>query len=237
MQPVKRQRSLPERLMDDYNRYWFETLHIRKMREDGSHLRPMKATAERLQLFAEMVVWCRGQEIDPRIWLYVLFRSRAWRFAPKLTKGSLETTNAKIHELYQNLGGLDAYRRQTTERSQGRSRFDPNRDVDPTVEQLKMRYLQAGAPMDCMTQMVERTLGYHPGSGVCVHCPAANECAQRLQDFADFDILALRSGRLTSESAMAQVRRVAKARAKIRKAVMIPTVGIGDEDGGAGGGN
>ncbi len=118
------------------------------------------------------------------------------------------TANPKIRKQYDELGGLDAYRRQVLEELPQQSGFDPNRDIDGTIERLKHQYvIISGRPGDCMSQMIERTLGYHPKSNICRMCPVQQECLERLQSFTDFDIFALRSGKMTSEQAMAEVRK------------------------------
>lgn len=62
--------------LDHYRRC---TSNLRKLQQEkGVPFRPYKWTAERLQFFVELSVWCTARGIDPRRWLWFLFNERAW---------------------------------------------------------------------------------------------------------------------------------------------------------------
>lgn len=196
----------PTQLFQDYVDYWFMTGNVQDARSQGRYLRAHKATSDRLELLREMADWCRTRGIDPRRWLYLLFRSRKWRFAPKLQAGHLMSEN--MVERYHKMNGLDGYRcwLQKEHGAAGRRDYDPNRDLNTTIEARKRYYVESAQADRCVREMVDM-LGFHPRSGVCVACPRKEPCKKHLERFVDFDIIALREGRLTAEQAMMQVRR------------------------------
>ena len=196
-----------ERLFADYNFYWLMTGRIQEYRASGRYIRPYKFTQARAELFSDLAAWCRDRGIDPRLWIYTLFRARCWRFAPQLARGHL--LSEAMVERYRRLRGLDGYRRRVLETLPSEA-YDPNRDLNSTVESRKAYYASSGQTERCMREMVE-TLGYHPRSAICAGCPSRASCRSKLEGFVDFDIIALREGRLTAEQAMMQVRRASCA--------------------------
>lgn len=197
--------SEAERLMADFNFYWCLTANIEFRRRSHPYFRTMKATPERLALLSKMVDWCRERGMDPRLWLYMLFRVRAWQYPPRLLPGHL--MSERLVPRYSKLEGLDAYRGRLREEADRGRTYDPNRDINTTVEARKRYYVSTGQTSRCMREMVGETFGYHPRSVVCSGCPAQVDCRQRLEAYCDFDVMALREGRLTAEQAMAEVRR------------------------------
>lgn len=197
----------PASLLADYTFYWLLTGHVRELRAQGRYFRTHKATPARIALFAELIAWCREGGIDPRLWIYTLFRARQWRYPPMLTRGHL--MSPAMIDRYKDLRGLDGYRRHLLEnRGVPRDTYDPNRDVNVTVEARKRYYLETNQLDRCLREMVE-TLGFHPASHVCQTCPERVKCRTQLEGFVAFDVIALREGRISAEQAMLQVRRAA----------------------------
>ena len=201
--------SLAMKLFLDFNHYRFQTSNIAAKRARGEFVRGFKPTADRLALFEEVIVWCRERGIDPRLWIYMLFRGRSWSFAPSLTKGSLMSENMiKKYNKLDDRDYLDGYRRHIDddlERTDPNA-WDPNRDINHSVEALKARYAEKRDHDRCIREIFARTLGYHPKSAVCRACPYGDVCAKQLVGYVDFDIMALRLGEITAEVAKAQAK-------------------------------
>lgn len=194
------------KLFNDFNFYRTQTGSYAKL--SAKHpVRGYKPTEDRLALFAEMIEWCRARDIDPRLWLYSLFRARCWTFPPKLTRGCLLSEN--MIPKYRKIGEndyLDGYRsRIQKDLPDSADSWDPNRDLNHTVESLKKRFRDLGKAEVCMQESFARTLGYHPESSICVECPLGMACARQLCDYVTFDIMALRLGKITAAEAKAQV--------------------------------
>lgn len=191
-------------LFDDYN-YWREkTAYLQKLKQTKPFMRPMKATKERLALFAQMQAWCAGNRIMPRQWLYSLFAMRRWQYAPKLEHGHLCSEN--MLNRFRTFSDYKAYNQRLLETDQATKllnpvTYDPNLHISHTAEEAKQHYLRVGDLKTCMGMMDTETFGYHPKSKACSGCSARDECAQKLGDRVNFDIAALRRGEITSEQA------------------------------------
>lgn len=199
-------RAHPEiawKLLDDFNFWRSRCSAVQKQREQH-RVNEVKPTDERLELLAKLDAWCEERRIDSRLWLFMCFRLRRWFYPPLLSEGELLAE--KKREDYAQIKGLDAYRRRVLPQSNPRA-WDPNRDTAPSVEAKKERLVGAGRAALCMALALEETLGYHPKSAVCVRCPVAPECCARLRAFADFDIMALRQGTITSDQARDEATR------------------------------
>jgi hypothetical protein len=201
--------TLEQVLLDDYNVYRMQTQHFWNQSQDASQpwrTKDLKATEARLQLFRDMCSWCAQRNLEPRLWLYILFKSRAWRFPPKCEAGSLMSEN--MIPRYRSAKGLGFFSRRiiATNRPDEAEMPDPNRDLIHVVEALKERYAASGQHQRCMEELIIRTNGYHPKSKVCCACPLLGECAVRTQGSMSFDILGLRYGRITLEEAEKQAR-------------------------------
>lgn len=194
-------------LFDDYRYYRNYTTYMRKQKSERPYLRDLKVSAMRLKLFAEMIVWCRTNSVEPRQWLYSLFDSRKWVYPPRLESTHLcskkhlikfpEVSNYTLFKQRQiNQQNLDALSVQA---------FDPNRDIGLAIENVKRSYLFRNDFQVCMLRIAEETYGYHPRSTVCARCPVTAECETRLGQLVDFDIQALRRGEITSEMARSKV--------------------------------
>lgn len=203
--------SLERMLFDDYRYYRNCTAHTQRQKRERPYLRELKVTPPRLKLLAEMVEWCRDRGIEPRQWLYSLFVSRKWLFAPKLERGHL--CSEKHLSKFQKITDYTIFRRrqinQQNLESLSTNSFDPNRDISQASENAKRRYLLHNDVQSCMSRISDETYGYHPRSVTCARCPAQVECRDRLQAMVDFDIQALRRGEITSE--MARNRVLARA--------------------------
>jgi hypothetical protein len=158
-------------------------------------------------LFEDMAIWCRERGIDPRLWLYGLFRVRRWLAAPRLTRSNL--MSEKMIPKYNALTLLDGYRlrlRREQDNHTSGDAYDPNRDLNTTIESRKQYYVGSGQADRCMREMME-TLGFHPKSSACLRCPEKMNCRMKLEALVDFDIIALRNGAITQAQAMAEARR------------------------------
>lgn len=194
-------------LFDDYRYYRQYTASVQKLKQEKPYIREMKATPERLELFADMAEWCRAIGVNPRLWLYSLFVSRKWLYAPKLHASHLQSQKhiPKYHTLEDT--GLFAQRQREQEALANVSNpntFDPNRDLSHSSEEAKRAYLAVGNAQACMAAMDTETFGYHPKSTVCARCPMAQPCQIQLESSVDFDIMALRRGELSSTEAHQQ---------------------------------
>jgi hypothetical protein len=191
----------PEQLLSDYNFYRFHTANTQSQRFS----RTVKPTKERLGQLSAMHQWCAENGIDSRLWLYYLFRSRHWRFAPSLWQLIPSKRNhKKAIQKFEALTDVELYAKRTDQEVQARRReegteqpFDPNRDLSHASELLKQRLIDTGQVAECMGRMNADTFGYHPKSAVCARCPVAVECEGRLSRLVGFDIQALRRGELT----------------------------------------
>ena len=194
------------RLFADYCYYRQHTAHIQRLRQAKPYLRDPKPTPVRLKQLAHMVAWCQARHISPSEWLYSLFVSRRWLYAPKLERPHLQSE--KHIPKYQRLRDHALYQQRRAEveaaSAPSLSTFDPNRDLSHTAEDSKRDYLALGQVEVCMARMATETFGYHPRSSVCARCPRATECLAQLQRSVDFDVLALRRGEITSDVARGQ---------------------------------
>lgn len=193
-----------EQLLDDYNDYRNLTNGIQDLRSQGKHVQGL--TRKHLPTFAELATWCAGHGIEPRRWLASLFESRRWLHTPKLNQ--LKSTPHL--QRYPNMNAIPAYSHRLNQERTSRLHkagkvYDPNRDTSESSEALKRRYVALGDTQRCMNQMRTETFGYHPKSQVCQNCPAQEECARRLQASVKFDIMSLRRGEITAESARVTV--------------------------------
>ena len=195
-------------LLRDYNTWRDRTNHIQQLRKKHP-MRQLGETQERLAVFESMAQWCEEQSLDPRLWLYSLFQTRRWLFAPKLN----QLRSPKHIIRYKRLQGTQAFEsrvRQEFHQQQLREGgvFDPNRDMSTTTEYRKQRYQTLGLHSDCMHDT--ECYGFHPRSAVCARCPVARTCYEHLQAQVPFDILSLRKGEMTVEQA--QVAAAARRR-------------------------
>ena len=195
-------------LFDDYVFYRDQTTYYKNAKKKNPYLRDLKPTPERLRVLEEMVIWCKERKVPPRQWLYSLFYVRAWNFAPTLTtqhllsKNHLKRFHSDInYDFYahyiRKLENLKKLR--DSEKS-----FDPNKDVTKTTEDAKLYYLKSGGTYECRKYMLTATFGYHPLSEICRKCADSDACLEELQSYAAFDILALRSGKLSVGEAKRQ---------------------------------
>jgi len=195
-------------LLDDYIFYREQTTYYKNAKKRNPYLRELKPTPERLRVLEEMVIWCRERSVPSRQWLYSLFAARFWNFAPSLTTQHLlsEKHVKRFHsntdyEFYaQYIRKLDNLKKlRDPEKS-----FDPNKDVSQTAEGAKLYYLKVGGTYTCRKFMLTETFGYHPLSEVCQKCADSDACLAELQRYTAFDVLALRSGKMSAGEAKRQ---------------------------------
>jgi hypothetical protein len=190
-------------LFDDYNRYMFKTRRVQKQRAQGFR-NPYKWNAERMQLFADLDLWCAERGISSRLWVYGLFALRAWLFGPPLDKRHL--CSEKLIPKFQRISerALDGYRSQVNPVA---AAPDPNVEIVEAIEKRKALFLRDGRASDCMRDLPS-TYCYHPRSQHCKTCPVQMECRAELRLYiTDFDILALREGKITVEEVRAALGR------------------------------
>lgn len=201
--------DLPAQLLRDWSYFRLQTRVFHDLMAKGARIKTEKAMTPEIRAELEgMVEWCLSRSLEPRTWLYGLFRARGWIAAPRLSRGHL--CSERLIPKYRRMKGLGFFAR--TRRAQARAaardrEFDPNRDLDPGVERLKAR-LVALDPRSCRDQAIERTLGYHPRSVVCRLCPERGPCAIKIQSYVRFDVLGLRLGQITAQQAQAVQERV-----------------------------
>lgn len=202
--------DLQTQLLSDYNYYRSHTRDV-VQRRAVAPVRDLKETKNRLDVLRDMVGWCTQQQVDPRLWLYMLFDLRSWTFAPNFNQlvPKSKRTAKKNLERYANLSNIPLFQKriaaETRQAAEADGRvFDPNRDVSYSAEALKRRFLNAGDWARCLEEMDTRTFGFHPRSLVCARCPVAAQCEQALQAKVPFDITALRREQITTQQAMGQ---------------------------------
>ena len=193
--------TLAAQAFNDFNEYNQKTGSYQHNKARNSWLRPYKLTAERLLLFGELVDWCEERKLDVRFYVYVLFHSRAWRYAPRLAKGHLMSEKmVKRYEGYR--GAMDGYRRRVSKDEPKKKHFDPNKDTSRPNEIYKQRLQSEGKSRRCLNEFAARTYGFHPKSDVCERCDLKGECLAALERYMGFDVLALRKGDITVERAV-----------------------------------
>lgn len=201
-----------QRILDDYNYYRAHTSHVKAMRAQGRYVADVKmrtkAGDDRTPYFEELVGFCSEHQLDPKMWLYMLFKIRGWKAAPKfnqLVPKSKKTLQKNLN-IYANLSDIPLFQKNRDQKRHQEAVdsgevYDKNRDLGFTTEAIKRRYLNEGDSERCMAEMEERTFGYHPQSLVCARCPSVTQCAQLLEAKYGTHIIALRRGEITARQA------------------------------------
>jgi hypothetical protein len=203
--------DLALQLLSDYNYYRSFTSEMHEKRATNQFTGEVKLKTKKVDrepILNEMAAFCHEYELDPRMWLFMLFKMRNWIRPPKfnqLVPRSKKTLKKNLN-LYANLSDVPLFRKRISEESHQKAVdsgevFDKNRDISHTAEALKRRYLNEGDTERCMTEMEVHTFGFHPKSLVCARCPSAKYCEQVLQSKVPFDIVALRRGDITAKQA------------------------------------
>lgn len=199
-------------ILDDYNYYRSFTSYVRDIRARGGYTADVKmrtkAGEDRAPYFAGMVQFCEEHSLDPKLWLYMLFKIRHWRAAPRFNQLVPKTkkTVEKNLRYYADLSDLPLFQKNREEKKYAREVqsgevWDVNRDIGYSTEALKRRYLNEGDAERCMEEMEERTYGYHPRSLVCARCPVVTQCTQKLEARYGTEIIALRRGDINTKQA------------------------------------
>jgi hypothetical protein len=199
-------------LLDDFNFYRSHTDHFQKLQREQPFIRPPKLNKERTKLLVAMVEWCKANGLEPRHWIYCLFARGRWLFAPKLTPGFLMSESGL--KWYQGRAKTvdDRLYRQRLAQTQyiaelaaGTSLvYDPNLHLSAEVEARKGRHVARGDWARCLEDSFHPdapTLGFHPDSGVCFHCPIKPECCGKTRAVFPFDLVALRERKITIQQA------------------------------------
>jgi hypothetical protein len=198
-------------ILDDYNYYRSYTAHVQQIRAKGGYVRQLQMRTkkeDRQPLFQAMVDFCQEYRLDPKLWLYLLFKIRGWRAAPRvdqLVPKSRKTLQKNL-ELYADLSDLPLFQKyrhekQQTAAVQNGTAWDVNRDIGYSTEALKRRYINEGDAERCLSELEERTYGFHPRSLVCARCPLKTECTQKLEAKFGAHIVPLRRGDITIQQA------------------------------------
>lgn len=195
----------PEELFDDYAFYRYHTKNYRIAILDHG-MRPLAKSKKRLDQFGELIAFCEIKGVNPRLYLFSLFAGRFWNFAPRLDQlvPASKKTATKSLDRVKNLRDLTLYRERlaVAKLNAGESRqFDPNVDISPSVEAIKQRYQEQGLFEECIAKGPILTLGFHPKSKICQRCLFASRCTEIIQKTVKFDIIALRSGKITVDTA------------------------------------
>lgn len=194
-------------LFEDYIFFRDQTSYYKSIKAKHPYVKDMKPTQERLAVLEEMAEWCKEKGIPPRQWLFSLFVVRAWNYAPSLSRPHLLSKKQLKRYSNINFDFYSSYIRKLEnlkKLASSETGFDPNTDISQTTEQAKQYCLRMGGPEECRKSMLTDTFGFHPDSSVCRACPDSKACLEELQGHLDFDILALRSGRLTVQEAKRQ---------------------------------
>lgn len=195
-------------MLADWNYYrTLTSTYYKLVVEKHAHIRARKMTDEIRALLEDTVRWCREKGVEPRQWIFCLFKARNWMAAPKLEKSNLQSVN--MLRRYKQMSGLGFFkvRRRATQREEAEdSWFDPNRDIDPSIEAEKLHMLRSNNTQECFSKILDRTLGWHPHSKVCAECPLAGPCSLKLQSLVPFNIIALRLGKITSREVQAKLK-------------------------------
>jgi len=198
--------DLAAQLLADWSYYRTLTKHYHTLQGQGARFGAKKMTTELRTLMEELISWCREKHLEPRLWLFSLFKNRGWQGAPQLLRGHL--LSDKQVPRYRRMSGIGFFGRRmraTAKDAAQEEFFDPNRDTAPAVEALKRSFV--GKPQECLNQVLDRTLGFHPKSTVCLSCTVKTKCSIKIQGYVMFDIIALRKGELSSGDAAAISRR------------------------------
>jgi hypothetical protein len=198
-------------LLDDFNFYRTHTNHFQKLRQRFPGIKLSKMNKKRAALLTEMVAWCRGQNIDPRHWLYCLFARSRWLFSPKWTPGFFMSKTALAWYRDKGVQASDRLYRERVFQTRDVQRdqegtspvYDPVVDLSTEIEARKRRLLNHSERLclDGIADPHRPTLGFHPKSRVCLQCPAAEECKAKLRTMYPYDVVALRDGSLTRAQA------------------------------------
>lgn len=202
----------PQAILDDYNYYRSYTDNVQSLRASGRYVSEVKMQTKRGEdrrpYFEGMIDFCRKRSLDPKIWLYMLFKIRKWKAAPRfdqLVPKSKKTLEKNL-SYYADLSDLPLFQKRQGEKRQHTAYaageiWDVNRDLGYSTEALKRRYLNEGDAERCLDEMEERTFGFHPKSLVCARCPVVTQCTQKLEAKYGTHILSLRMGEITAQQA------------------------------------
>ncbi len=197
------QRTVIEQLLHDFGNYRNQTANVQRLRSQGrpvpGHVDPTKQSGKKLVIaFGAMVEFLSPKQIDPRWWLYTLFKSRKFLFAPKPENFC---SVKHLPRYYAIMGAATAHPmrvkqdelQRQADRREAAVDYDKNRDLTYGAETLKARYTAAGEYERCMDQLQTATLGFHPASRVCTACPAAQACQEKLVAIAGQGVVAVRA--------------------------------------------
>lgn len=207
----------PQQILDDYNYYRAYTARVQEVKAQGRPVGQVKMKTkkgeDRAPYFERMLSFCGEHNLDPKVWLYLLFKIRKWQAAPRfhqLVPKSKKTLQKNL-SLYADLRDLPLFqKKQEAQRSmyavESGSSWDVNRDIGFSTEALKRRYLNAGDAERCLNEMAERTFGFHPKSLVCARCPIAQRCRQQVETRYGAHMISLRRGEITTQQAQQLAR-------------------------------
>lgn len=192
--------ALARTLFRDFSCYREQTTYVKQQRQKNPFIKSLSENETRLKLFDDLAQWCSEHKVEPRAWLFYLFAARHWSFPPRLTLAHLcSETLLSRHSRFHDYQAFREYLdRERAWKYPLEKKFDPNVDLTSGVEALKCSYQAIGRGDLCMALLETETFGYHPQSPICGKCSVWTECLHRLRELVDFDILALRTGRITA---------------------------------------
>jgi hypothetical protein len=188
----------PQQILDDYNYYRAYTARVQEVKARGGYVgqgeMQTKKGEDRAPYFERMLSFCGEHNLDPKVWLYLLFKIRKWQAAPR------------FHQLVTPLFQKKQEAQRSMEMVESGASWDVNRDIGFSTEALKRRYLNAGDADRCLNEMAERTFGFHPKSLVCARCPIAQRCKQQVETQYGAHMISLRRGEITTQQAQQLAR-------------------------------
>jgi hypothetical protein len=199
--------GLIEQLFGDYCFYRRQTANIRALKNKGARISDPELNAERAEVFGALVVFCKQHAVPPRQWLYYIFARRRWLYSPRCDRANLLCERALAG--YRSWPDFSGFQKRIAATEAQREAiyldhvYDPNRDLNHSVELLKGALVARGQVDRCLVGMHSQTFGYHPRSHICQRCMVRFVCAEQLRGAVNFDILALRRGEITSAQAQA----------------------------------
>lgn len=198
--------DMPQVLLEDFDFYRRKTARFALLEQRTPFIgKKMKMNPKRRKLLEGMIAWCAEQKLEPRYWLFCLFKASEFRWGPRWDGSLCSAATLKRHRFFK---GFAIFRerlqmapaRDDAAPAEELPGVDPRRDIIPLVEALKSRYAATAQSARCYEEP-ERTLGFHPKSRTCQRCPHRTLCCERLIKSVAYDIFALREGRITIQQA------------------------------------
>lgn len=184
----------------DYVSWWAATSNTIAVKQVRAHRAPA-ASPKNLDTLRRMISWCRERAIDPRVWLYLMFAVRAWRFPPQFLDSHLQNEKWKPDYVRRraSLAREERYKQRAVlaRATTAPEAFDPRLHLDGEAEARKAKHRLANAAAACMAEMDLLTYGWHPDSASCRVCPIAITCRETLDARIGYPLSLVRTGQKT----------------------------------------